>query len=123
MNPEDLIEGKDFTEVKIQPAQNNAGGLGDVLDEEVEKPVHVESAKINEDDFTSDFTEIPPVKEEEKIKPEKKVEKKEDPAVVHDKNAAAARLFKPEVVLNTFNAITGRIGKVINKKNPDCLRF
>ncbi len=125
MEIKDMTEGKDFVEIKDIPVQNNIPDdedLSDILSEKIRVEKKVESQEVNADDFTSDFKDKPAAaaKDEKKDNPVAKEEIKDKEA---EKNAAATRLFQPDVVLQTYNAFTGRIGAVVNKKNPDCLKF
>lgn len=130
MDIEDLNEGTAFTEVKNDQQEKvlwKNDDLEDVLSEEIKIEAPVTTNEVNEDDFITDFSDSPGNAAVENKKDETKETAKEkrivQPVSEEEKNKAATRLFRPEVVLQTYNAFTGRIGKVINKKNPDCLKF
>jgi hypothetical protein len=136
MEIQDLHEGTDFTEVKkdqepSKPETNYHADLTDTLSGDIRKEETVQAKPINPDDFTADFTEQTRDIENTNIQADQKKDpvkedKKATPAAAPkdaSKNATVARLFKPEVVLQTFNAFAGRGGAMINKNNPDFLKF
>lgn len=130
MNPADIIEEETQPAVVVETVVNNSASpnVKDILDEEVVKDEVIENVKVDDDDFVVDkFDDNPAEPVVEKVKEkivEPVVEKAKDIHVPNvEKNTVVARLFKPEIVMKTWNIIGGRVGKMVNSKNPDCLKF
>jgi hypothetical protein len=133
MDIEELTEGNGFEKIKdgpkqespdpeIKPEKKYHSDIADSLEGDIRKEEPIKTAAVNADDFTADFSQPSEPAAPDRQEPEKKNPVTTQPTG-NDKNAAAARLFKPDMVMQMYNAITGRIGKVINSKNPDCLKF
>jgi len=124
MKPEDIEEEA----IKDAEVIDENANVKELLDEDVEQNDVEENTDINTDDFEVDnFHEAKNNGKDKKdnTKTAGNPSPNPNPEPVRDerKNAAVARLMKPKVIIGVYNSVAGRIGKMVNKTNPDCLRF
>lgn len=129
MNPEDYSETTE--DIPYEDLSDNKKKLLNIIDEEVVRNDVEQNTKINNSDFGD-----PGLADKKEADPEKDIEEEEDPApaeapkkpapavVIDDpKNRAVSRLMNTNTILTFYNVVAGRIGKTVNEKNPDCLKF
>lgn len=126
MSPEKLTEGTN-DERQAVPVDDRRKALIEMVQEDIEQDDTQENTKVNLDDFDDaparKDADPEPAKNPPPADPEKS---KTDPApspVNNARNSAVSRIMKPNTVLTFFNVMAGRIGKVANPKNPDCLKL
>lgn len=138
MNTDHLIETLDVehevvSETDKKATHSSSFDITQVIDEEVVISDVEENTNIVENDFedavdesdnvTVETDKKDPVKTDPAPKGTKDNPLRQEDPDAKNKQGAITRLMKPGVVMHVFNSFAGRTGKLINKNNPDFLKF
>lgn len=130
MKPTEMIEDVEHEDVTVnhyaytnKKESSETPDITQVIDEEVNKSTVQENTKVNFDDFEDAAEE--PIKETVKdpVKKDDANPLQVDQDNAKSKQSAVTRLMKPGMLILFYNSVAGRTGKIINPKNPDCLKF